>query len=211
MTLAADQLLGMSQEELDALFSAHDSGPIPDGEARGTAIIAPGTVFSTGIAEAINLFAWKGKIFDAQAGFLRNEILPFALKAIVARVYKAPSWLDGKECIVLDYSETSLVASHIRDEIRLVDDGFYLGKAYWDSKRLIDFSLDFRKAGTAERLAEMREKASGTWDKLEKVFEDRVARALHTLNVPSRDDIDTLSKRVHELTVIIKKLSAKAE
>jgi hypothetical protein len=139
----------MSQAELDALFSSRDPGPIPDGEARGAAIIAPGTVFSPEIAEAINVFAWKGKIFDAQAGFLRNEILPFGLKAIVARVYKAPSWLDGKVCIVLDYSETSLVASHIRDEIRLVDDGVYLGKVYWDSKRLIDFSLDFREAGTA--------------------------------------------------------------
>jgi hypothetical protein len=149
MPLDADQLLGMSQAELDTLFSAHDSGPIPDGEARGIAIIAPGTVFSPEIAQAINIFAWKGKIFDAQAGFLRNEILPFGLKAIVARVYKAPSWLDGKECIVLDYSETSLVASHIRDEIRLVDDGFYLGKVYWDSKRLIDFSLDFRKEEAA--------------------------------------------------------------
>ena len=63
-------------------------------------------------------------MFDAKAGFLRNEILPFGLKAIVARVYKEPSWLDGKECIVLDYSETSLVASHVRDEIRQVDAGF---------------------------------------------------------------------------------------
>ena len=62
-----------------------------------------------------------------------------------------------------------------------------------------------------ERLTELRERASGTWDKLEKVFEDRVARALHTLNVPSRDDIDTLSKRVHELTVITKKLSEEEE
>ena len=86
-------------------------------------------------------------VFDAKAGFLRNEILAFGLKAIVARVYKAPSWLDGKGCIVLDYSETSLVASHVRDEIRLVDEGFYLGKVYWDSKRLIDFSLDFRNTG----------------------------------------------------------------
>jgi hypothetical protein len=40
------------------------------------------------------------------------------------------------------------VASHVRDEIRLVDEGFYLGKVYWDSKRLIDFSLDFRNTGT---------------------------------------------------------------
>lgn len=151
MALDADQLLHMSQAELDALFSAHDSGPIPDGEARGTAIIAPGTLFSPTVAEVINIFAWKGKIFDAGAGLLRNEILPFGVRAIVARVYKAPSWLDGKECIVLDYSETSLVASHIRDEIRLVDQGFYLGKVYWDSKRLIDFSLDFRRAGAASR------------------------------------------------------------
>jgi hypothetical protein len=74
---------------------------------------------------------------------LRNEILPFGLKAIIASVYKGPSWLDGKECIVLDYSETSLVASHIRDEIRQIEPGLYLGKVYWDKARLIDFSLDF--------------------------------------------------------------------
>ncbi len=149
MTLDAHQLLGKSQSELDALFSAHEAGPIPDGEAVGTAIIAPGTPFSPEIAALINIFAWKGKVFDAKAGFLRNEILTFGVKAIVARVYKAPSWLDGKECIVLDYSETSLVAEHVRDEIRLVDTGFYLGKVYWDSKRLIDFALDFREAGAA--------------------------------------------------------------
>ena len=147
MALDVNQLLGMSQGELDVLFSAHEAGPVPDGEAAGTAIIAPGTSFSHEIAAAINIFAWKGKVFDAKAGFLRNEILSFGLKAIVARVYKAPSLLDGKECIVLDYSETSLIASHVRDEIRLVDEGLYLGKVYWDSKRLIDFSLDFRNTG----------------------------------------------------------------
>jgi len=145
MALDANQLLGMSQAELDALFSAHQAGSVPDGEAEGTAIIAPGTPFSPEIAAAINIFAWKGKVFDSKAGFLRNEILPFGLKAIVARVYKDPSWLDGRECIVLDYSETSLVASHIRDEIRAIEPDFYLGKVYWDKKRLIDFSLDFRK------------------------------------------------------------------
>ncbi len=143
MALDARQLLQMSQADLDALFSAHEPGPIPDGEARGTAIIAPGTLFSPAIAELINIFAWKGKVFDAKDGFLRNEILPFGLKAIVAHIYKDNSWLDGKECIVLDYSKTSLVASHIRDEIRLVDEALYLGKVYWDKARLIDFSPRF--------------------------------------------------------------------
>jgi hypothetical protein len=144
MALDAKQLLEMSQQQLDALFSAHDAGPIPDGEGKGTAIIAPGTTFSEAIAKLINIFAWQGKVFDAKAGVLRNHILPLGLTAIIARIYKAPSLLDGKECIVLDYSETSLVASHIRDEIRLIEPGFYLGKVYWDKARLIDFSLDFR-------------------------------------------------------------------
>jgi hypothetical protein len=144
MALDAKQLLEMSQQQLDALFSAHDAGPIPDGEGKGTAIIAPGTSFSEPIAKLINIFAWQGKLFDAKAGVLRNHILLLGLTAIIARIYKGPSWLDGKECIVLDYSETSLVASHIRDEIRLIEPGFYLGKVYWDKARLIDFCLDFR-------------------------------------------------------------------
>ena len=67
------------------------------------------------------------------------------------------------------------------------------------------------KTAADERLAEVRAKASGTWDKLEQVFEDRVARALNSLNVPSRKDIDVLSQRVDELTEIAKKLSAEEE
>jgi hypothetical protein len=145
MAMDAKQLLKMSQQELDALFSAHDAGPIPDGEAKGTAIIAPGTAGSEKIAELINIFGWQGKVFDATAGLLRNHILAIGIKAIIARVYKGPSLLDGKECIVLDYSDTSLVASHVRDEIREIETGFYLGKVYWDKARLIDFALDFRK------------------------------------------------------------------
>ena len=67
------------------------------------------------------------------------------------------------------------------------------------------------KTAADERLAEMREKATGTWNKLEKVFDDRVGRALHAFNVPTRKDIDVLSKRVHELTVTTKKLSEEEE
>src|SRR5947209_16829636 len=102
MTSIVSQWLTKSQQELDDLFTTHDAGPIPNGPAKGTAIIAPGTSFSGEIAEVINHFAWQGKLFDAEHGFLRNLILPFGLKAIVAKVYKGPSWLDQKECIILD-------------------------------------------------------------------------------------------------------------
>lgn len=137
------KLLTMSQSDLDALFTKSPPGEIPDGEAEGTAIVAPGTTYSPNIAKMINMFAWQGKVFDAKKGLLKNKILPFGFNAIIARVYKGPSWLDGKECIVLDYSDTSVVAQWIRDEIRQIEPKLYLGKVYWDKKRLIDFALKF--------------------------------------------------------------------
>jgi hypothetical protein len=143
MTVTVDDLLKMNQQQLDDLFSAHEAGPIPDGEAEGTAIIAPGTSISAGVAKMINLFAWQGKTFDAEHGTLRNNILPFGLRAIVAQVYKGASWHDQKECIVLDYSDTSTVAQWVRDEIRMIQPGLYLGKVYWEKSRLIHFALEF--------------------------------------------------------------------
>jgi hypothetical protein len=136
-------LLDMTQEQLDDLFKASPAGDIPNGEAEGTAIIAPGTHFSDNIAKFINFFTWQGKVFDAEKGLLKNRISVFGFNAIVARVYKDPSWLDGKECIVLDYSDTSIVAQWIRDEIRQIGPGLYLGKVYWGKERLIDFCLQF--------------------------------------------------------------------
>ena len=90
-------------------------------------------------------------MFDREKGVLRNKILPFGLNAILAKVYKDKSWLDGKECIVLDYSDTSLVAQWIRDEIRAIGPGVYLGKVYWDDTRLIDFVLEFETSPPAPR------------------------------------------------------------
>jgi len=143
MPYSVPQLLAMSQKELDDLFTNSQPGDIPNGEAQGTAIIAPGTTYTGQIATLISNFGWQGKNFDAAHCTLKNRILPFGLNAIIAKIYKGPSWLDGKECIVLDYSETSLVANHIRDEIRQIGPGMYLGKVYWDKGRLIDFALQF--------------------------------------------------------------------
>jgi hypothetical protein len=143
MPYDAEQLLAMSQQQLDDLFRASPAGDIPNGAANGTAIIAPGTRYCASIAEIINHFGWQGKVFDAANGFLKNRILAFGVEAIMAKVYKGPSWLDGKECVVLDYSQTSIVAQRVRDEIRLISPGFYLGKVYWGKDRLIDFCLQF--------------------------------------------------------------------
>jgi len=149
MPYDAAQLLEMSNAQLDALFSSSPAGEIPDGPAKGTAIIAPGTKFSPEIAEFINIFGWQGKTFDKAKGVLRNRITVLGISAIIARVYKGASWFDNKECIVLDYSETSVVAHWIRDEIRLIGPGFYLGRVYWGKKPLIHFCLQFGAAAQA--------------------------------------------------------------
>ncbi|WP_434515985.1 phasin family protein [Dechloromonas sp. ARDL1] len=67
-----------------------------------------------------------------------------------------------------------------------------------------------RKAAD-EKIAVVAGKAAGTWDRLEQVFEDRVAKALGGLGVPTKKDIDKLSKRVAELTTVVQKLTEAQE
>jgi poly(hydroxyalkanoate) granule-associated protein len=51
-------------------------------------------------------------------------------------------------------------------------------------------------------------KATGQWDKLESIFEDRVAKALNKLGVPSAKDVAALIARIDELNASVQKLSA---
>ena len=75
----------------------------------------------------MHTFAWQGKVFtrspDGRDATLENKVTAAGVQLIVARVYETQSWIDGKPCIVLDYSKTSLFARKIRDEIRLIDEG----------------------------------------------------------------------------------------
>ena len=52
-------------------------------------------------------------------------------------------------------------------------------------------------------------KAQGQWDKLENIFEDRVAKALAKLGVPSARDLEALSARVDALAKGSKAAAAK--
>jgi poly(hydroxyalkanoate) granule-associated protein len=62
-----------------------------------------------------------------------------------------------------------------------------------------------RAAGVANEVAA---KATGQWNKLEDIFEDRVARALNKLGVPSAKDIETLISRIDSLS---KQVGSKAK
>lgn len=60
-----------------------------------------------------------------------------------------------------------------------------------------------------ERVDELASRASGTIDRLEKVFEERVARALKALGVPTAKEVDHLARRVAELTREVEALTGK--
>jgi poly(hydroxyalkanoate) granule-associated protein len=58
-----------------------------------------------------------------------------------------------------------------------------------------------------DKVNEMAAKATGTWDKLEQVFEKRVSKALNSLGVPTKSDIEGLAARVAVLTAEVEKLN----
>ena len=53
-------------------------------------------------------------------------------------------------------------------------------------------------------------KATGQWDKLETIFEERVAKALHKMGMPTAKEVQALAKRVDELSAQLKKAPVKS-
>jgi len=145
MPLDLPDLLKMEKEELDELFRQSPAGELPDGDADGIVLVAPGSEVSGIASKIIHLAAWRGKVFRRAKGDLKNKILPLGIKAVRAKVYKEPSWFDGKETIVLDYSKTSFLARKVRDEIREVAPGVYLGLVFWERDKIALFALKFAR------------------------------------------------------------------
>jgi hypothetical protein len=156
--LQATELPTMESSQLDELFAAAPAGSLPVGVGRGQALIASGTRAARPIVAFVRLLAWQGKEFDGQGRTLRNLISPFGVRAIKADVYVDASRFDGRPCIVLDYSKSSRVAGWVRDEIREVAPGLYIGLVYVRSRRApLHFALQFDAASHAaapERLTE---------------------------------------------------------
>jgi len=58
--------------------------------------------------------------------------------------------------------------------------------------------------------SDVQAKADQHWDKLESIFEERTAKALNKLGVPSAKDVDALVARIDELSAKVAKLSKTA-
>jgi poly(hydroxyalkanoate) granule-associated protein len=86
----------------------------------------------------------------------------------------------------------------------LVSEGMTLEKR---TRNLATGRVDAVRDAVESRVGQVKERATDTWDRLEKVFEDRVQHALVRLGVPSRDDLKALIERVDRLNAELRKLS----
>ena len=110
-------------------------------------------------------------------------------------------WLAGMGAFNRAQSEGSkLFESLVRDGLSLEQ----------TARKFAGNRADVVRDAVEGTVGQARERAADTWDKLEKVFEDRVQRALVKLGVPGRDDLNALSGRVERLTAELRKANAGA-
>lgn len=131
-----------SKDQLDAMFRAGQPRPIPTGRTRGTALLAAGSAIDALLKPLVRALFWKGKFFRPATQDLKNLLSPVGFQGIRAKVYEDSSWFDQKPAIIIDYSKTSVVARMVRDEIRLVAPGLYLGQIFLWKKRVGHFMLE---------------------------------------------------------------------
>lgn len=138
--LTGDGLLRMSPAQLDALYRAAGPGSQPRGKVRGLPIVSPGTPQGPSRSRAARV-VWQGKVFREDGATAINRF--FGVRAISGNLYYAPSWLDGRPSLILDYQGASLVYGQYRDEIRQVGPCLYLGLMYVRTDQGVVFTRYF--------------------------------------------------------------------
>lgn len=68
--------------------------------------------------------------------------------------------------------------------------------------------VEKRIRSVEDRVEDVREKASGTWDRLEQMFDHRVSGALRRLGIPTREEMETLQRRIRSLEKEVERLRA---
>jgi hypothetical protein len=116
----------MSRCELEDLYRRAVVGPVPSGFAPGRAIYSPGSRLTV-LRSRLTRLLWQGKVFPGDDTMV-NRML--GLQVIRADVYYAQSWFDGGQTLVLDYADSSKVWADVRDEMREVAPGLWLGLTY---------------------------------------------------------------------------------
>jgi len=88
----------------------------------------------------------------------------------------------------------------------LVKEGMHIDK---NARQMAGGRVDAVRDAVEDRVAGARVRATDTWDRLEKVFEDRVQRALNKLGIPGREEVAGLNARVDALTAQLRRGEAR--
>jgi hypothetical protein len=204
--ITPENLMALSQEQVDQIYGRLTAGPIPDGQFRGNLFFARGDSLNTRLGEILGGIQerlagtniefvetlgrglWKGKVFNREQRVLRNMIEdliplqrliddPSTIMTITiprpgflgyflpgnkvwllfpAKLYCGQSLLDSRrESVIVDYNYSDEIEGYrpspdslagrnglrVRDEIRMVRPGFYLGRAYTNRMFLLNFTL----------------------------------------------------------------------
>jgi hypothetical protein len=121
-----EELVQRSWCELEQIYRQAKPGCAPLGFLRGQVVYCPDEPLAHARGRMTTLL-WHGKHFGCD-GTLVNQWS--GARAIRARVDYGPSWLDGQPSIILDYSGTSHIWHDVRDEMREIAPGLYLGAMY---------------------------------------------------------------------------------
>jgi len=109
-------------------------------------------------------------------------------------------WLAGVGAFSRAQTEgTKLFEALIKEGLKLENNALKFAGGQADAVR----------GAVESKVGQARERATDTWDRLEKVFEDRVQRALTKLGVPGRDDLAELTRKVDTLTAELRKQGGK--
>ena len=163
-TLGLDDLAGRTEDELESLYRA---GSVPadfferQGRPKGRMLavrrLDRGAPFDLLRSFAGSLrFPWGGKSFfrvahDQGRGINRVRLGPARFEWYPFDTRVETSLVDGRPTVLLDYDkpENPFFIRRIRDEIRELEPGLFLGPAMWKDDRggaahVLWFALDFR-------------------------------------------------------------------
>ncbi len=121
-----DDLVRMSRADIELLYRASTVGTPPRGVTDGRAIFDPGSASTVRKARRTRLL-WQGKVIRDD-GTMINRV--FGVRAFTADVYVGESWFDGQPSFIMDYKDTSKLFAAVRDEVREVSPGVWLGITY---------------------------------------------------------------------------------
>ncbi len=86
----------------------------------------------------------------------------------------------------------------------LVKEGVHVEKK---TRSLASGKVNAVRGSVENRVEQVKDRAADTWDRLEKVFEERVQRALVRLGVPGREELQALIQRVDQLNARLRDLA----